>query len=102
MAWVGSAVREHHGPGYVGHAAPQLAVHEIGEPAEEEADRRRAGDQIAQAKEWNSVRPGEQYERRDDAQQPAMERHAALPDFDDVERVREILQRLIEEHDPQP
>ena len=42
MARLGPAVGEDHGPGHVGGAAEELAVDEIGETAEEEADRRRA------------------------------------------------------------
>src|SRR6516165_9192304 len=55
MARLRPAGREDHGPGHVADAAPELAVDEIGDAAEEEADRYGADDDVAEAEEIDAA-----------------------------------------------
>src|SRR3546814_18512263 len=74
-------------PGHGGRPAPQLAVHEIGEAAEEEAEGHDAGDIVAETQEIQlflarHIPDGEQHP--DDA---AVQRHAAVPQLQDLQRI---------------
>ncbi len=102
MARQRSAARKDHGPRHVADAAPQLAVDEIGQPAEEQADRRHDGHEIGQHQGIDLVAPSEQQDGGDDAQKPAMERHAAFPQGQDGQRIGGVEQRLVEQHVAQP
>ena len=102
MARQRTAAREHHGPGDVARAAPQLAVDEVGQPAEEQADRRHDGQKVAQQERIGLVAQREDDGGDDDAQKAAVERHAAFPQGQDGERVREVEARLVEQHVAQP
>ncbi len=94
--------REHHRPRCVGRPSIELGVHEVGEPSQEEADRHRGGDDVAKSEERNLAAAREQDQRDDDAGTAAVERHAALPELQDRERVREVLAGLIEQHIAEP
>src|SRR5579864_6234099 len=76
---------EHHAPRRVSHLAPQLAIHEVGESAEEQSDRRNDGDQIGNFEEVELVAPAKQPKRDRDAGKPAVKRHAALPDRNEAD-----------------
>ena len=81
-----AAEREDHRPGHVGRPAPQLAVDEVRDPAEEKPDRPdRAGD-VAERQCRDAALIGEQQHRDDAAEEAAMEGHAALPHLEDLER----------------
>ena len=83
-------------------AAPQLAVDEVGEAAEEQADRRHDRHQVGQHEGIGLVAEREDQDGGDHAQQPAMERHAAFPQGQDRQRVLEIEARLVEQHVAEP
>jgi hypothetical protein len=102
MARQRAAARKDHGPRHVGDAAPQLAVDEVGQPAEEQADRHHEGHQIRQHERVDLVAPGEGQDGDDDAQKPAMERHAAFPQGQDGERIGDVEAGLVEQHVAQP
>src|SRR5690242_6214540 len=95
-------MRKDDGPGHVGRPANQLAIHEICDPAEEQADRRRSRDQIAEREGTELLAARIQHDRDDHADEPAMERHAALPDLEDLQRIGEAQARLPEQHLPEP
>ena len=42
--------------------------------------------------------PGDERHRRQHAEEAAVERHAALPDREDLQRMREVVARLVEQH----
>src|SRR5207253_39152 len=50
-----AAVGEHHGPGHVADAAPQFAVHKVGETSEEEADRRDRAGHVGEREKGNAA-----------------------------------------------
>src|SRR5438270_11712636 len=88
MAWeLISVGRKYHGPRHVRRPPPQLAVHEIGDPAEEEADRPgRAGD-VADRQERDAALVREQHHGEHAAEEAAVERHAAVPYLQHLDRV---------------
>ena len=88
---------EHHAPRQARRPAEQLAVDEIGDAAEEQADRHRGGDEVARAPRIDAVAARERPDGDDAADERAVERHAALPDGDDVLRIGEVVARLIED-----
>ena len=98
MARLGPGLRKHHRPGHVGHASPKLAVDEIAEPARGKAQRHERRDEIGDVEPALSPRSREEKERDEDAEEAAVEAHAALPDGEDLERVLEIVERLVEQH----
>src|SRR5262245_61958881 len=98
MARKRSAVRKDHRPWYVGRPAPQLTIDEIGEAAEQQPDRcDRTGD-VAQGQHRHSAYRGKAYDGGDAAEKPAMKRHAAFPDLEDLQRVRDEIRQIVEQH----
>src|SRR5207253_6705683 len=98
MAGDRAAAREDDPPGQAGRAAPELAVDEIGEPAEEQARRNAAGDVIVDAQPVELLAPGEIEDAAGDPDHAAMEAHAAIPQPEDLRRIVEIFPRLVEQH----
>ena len=60
MARLRPAIREDHAPGHVGDPAPQLAIDEIGQPAEAQADRHHRRHPVAEGKRVELLLPAEQ------------------------------------------
>ena len=71
-------------PGDVGRPAPQFAVHEIGEAAEEQAERHAAGDVIVDPEPVEPVLPRHLEDAEAGADHAAVERHAAVPQAQDL------------------
>src|SRR5210317_1761737 len=93
--------REHDTPRHIRRAPPKLGVNEIRQAPEEQAYRDHKGHGIRDLHHRNSVASAKQNARHDDPQKPAMERHAALPDFEYLKRMGQIIFRLIEKHETQ-
>ena len=93
-----TAAGKHHGPGHVGRAAPQFAVDEIGDAAEEQADRPDRAGNVAEREDRNAALAREQHHRDDAAGEAAVERHAALPQLHDLDRVGGKERKVIEQH----
>ena len=99
--------RKAHGPGDIGRTAIELGVDEIGDAAEEQADGRGNGEQVA---DLPVVGPGVKARPQDHGQhhtdETAVEGHAAIPDRDPGHRVAQIALRLplqtVEQHRSQP
>src|SRR3954466_8085919 len=89
---------EHHAPGDVGDATRQLAVDEVTQAPGAQAGGHERREEIHQAQIVDAVFPGDEPHRRHHAEQPAMERHTALPDEEDFERVRKVVRRLVEQY----
>src|SRR5262249_39125500 len=98
MARLAVAVREDHGPGHVGRAAVELTVDEVGDAAEEEPDGHRADDEVAEGEHADAAAQREKNDGGDDPERAAVERHAAVPDIEDLDWVEEVVARLVEEH----
>src|SRR5260221_12082110 len=91
---------KYHRPGHAGvrRPAPQLAVDEIGYPPEKQSDRSDRGGDIAERQDRKVVLAAEQYHRGDAAQKAAMERHAALPQFENLARMLDEERQIVEQY----
>ena len=98
MARQRARARKHHGPGHVGRPAPQLGVDEVGKAPEEQPDRRDRAGEVAERQDRDAAAPREQDDRDHAAEEAAVEGHAALPDLDDLGRVRGEVRRVVEQH----
>ena len=78
---------KHHRPGHGGHSAPQFAIDEIGQPPEEQADRREGAAKIGHRQQAQFLAAAKQPDRDDHPQQSAMEGHAAFPGGDQLDGV---------------
>src|SRR6185295_4333894 len=92
MARHGARGREDDAPGEAGRRAPELAVHEIGEPPEEQAEGDAAGDIIVNAQPIELLPPRQIEDAEADSDDAAVERHAAIPQAHDLDRIVEIIE----------
>src|SRR3546814_7125977 len=93
MARQRPAVGKHESPGHVRDAAPEFAVDEVRQPPEEQADGRGAGDRVADAQRVEHVAAREDPDREEHPDQYAVERHAAVPYGESVERMHQVKAR---------
>src|SRR5437763_1846313 len=92
------AARKHHRPRHVARAAPQLAIDEIGETPEEQPDRPDRADHVAEREHRDIAAARKQHDRDHAAEKAAVERHAALPNIENLERVRREVREIVEQH----
>ena len=78
-------------------AAPQLVVHEIGEAAEEQPERDAAGDIIVDPEPGQLLLAGEIEDSEAGADDAAVERHAAVPQLHDLDRVAADTSPIVEQ-----
>ena len=97
MARIGAGVGEDHRPRHVGDPPPQLRVDEVGDAAEAQPDRCRHRQRVRDLEERIAAAAREQEGRHQHADQAAVERHAAPPDREHVERMGEVVVRLVEQ-----
>ena len=98
MAGLGAAVREDHAPGHGGDAAKQLAVDEVAQPAEKKTDRRGDHVQVGGLPEVEAGAAAVKEAGHQRAQAAAVETHAARPDGRDLQRMGQVVARVVEEH----
>ena len=98
MAWLRSAAGKHHRPGHIGRPAPQFAVDEIGDAAEKQPDGRRRAGEVAERQKRDVAKPRKQKDHDQTADEAAVERHAALPELEDFERVLDEIRQIVEQH----
>src|SRR4051812_21792981 len=101
MTWkVERVIGKHHRPGHalIRRPAPQLAVDEVGQPPEKQSDRPDRGGDIAERQDWEVVLPAKQYHRGDAAQEAAVKRHAALPQFENLGGMLNEKRKIVEQH----
>src|ERR1019366_1912736 len=79
-------------------AAPQFAVDEVSDAPGGKPGRYARRDEVGHFEKVALARTGENRHRRDHAEQAAVKGHAAFPDREDLERMRGIEARLVEEH----
>lgn len=93
-------VGEDHRPGQarVRGAAPQFAVDEIGDSAEQQPDRGDGGGDVAKRQDRDLVAIGKPHHRDDAAEEAAMERHAAFPQFEDRGGMIDEEGQVVEQH----
>ena len=95
---------EHDAPRQVGGTAPQLAVHEVRKPPEEEPDGGRHAAQVGQREVRDARHLRRRYAGEERAHEPAVEAHAAVVEREHLERVLQVeLQAVaVEQHVSQP
>jgi hypothetical protein len=100
----GARLRKHHRPRQprIREPAPQLAVDEVADPARGKAGGHARRHQVGHLQERPSAHAAEHRHCGDRPEQPAVERHAALPDRERLQRVRRVIARLVEQHVAQP
>ena len=96
------AAGKHHGPRSVGFPAVQLAIDEICETAEEQPDRDRLGDDVGKGEDRKAAGAGEPQDRDRHAERAAVERHPAMPQIERLQRVLDVVARLVEQHIADP
>src|SRR5690606_19293200 len=92
-----AGLREHHRPGALGGSPPELAVDEVAQTPGGKTDGHQGCDEVDHVPEWLAASPAIQPDRQDHAQQAAVEGHPPLPHREDLERMREVVARLVEE-----
>ena len=102
MARLRSAVREHHRPGNIAGPAVQLAVDEICDTAQKEADRHLRADRIGDGEQADFHNAGVKDHCNQHPKEPAVKGHAALPDHRNLARIGEEVARLIEQYVAKP
>src|SRR5438552_1700834 len=89
---------EHHRPRRVADAAPQFLVDEIADPPGAETERTERCGKIGHGEETALGTPRVVPHRGDDAEEPAMERHATVPQREYLQRMLREVNEVIEEH----
>src|SRR5262245_31703846 len=93
---------EHHAPGNVRGSSIELAVDEVAQSSETQADRGDGCGQIRDRVDADLLTLAEPYERHDGTEQSAVKRHAALPDGEELQRVLQIIRKVVEQRVAQP
>jgi hypothetical protein len=81
---------------------PQLAIDEVGDAPEEQADRHHRRRPVPEEERVQLVAAREDEGGDDHAQRPAMEAHAALPDHQRLERMEQVVAGPVEQHVAKP
>lgn len=89
---------EHHAERPVGGRAPQLAVHEVGAAAEEQANRRRNGSQVGQREKRDARHTGSYGAADKQPHETAMEAHAPLVEREYLQRMGQVVAVAVEQH----
>src|SRR3569623_521652 len=89
---------EDDGPGKTGRRAIQLAIDEICEADEKNSDRADGAQQIEARQYIAALGAREQPHGDDDADEPAVKAHAAVPKGDDVARVLAVIGEVVKEY----
>ena len=90
-----SARGEYEGPGDIARPTVEFAIYEIGQPSQEQTDRRSGGDQICKGENIDLVFSGVEESRNTDANQAAVKRHSAIPDRQNLQWVLKEMAGLI-------
>ncbi len=93
--------REDDSPGDIGGAAPQLAVDEVGDAPEEQADGHGGRHDIPQPEHVQPVGQGEGDDRDHHSDRPAVETHPPMPGLEDLQGILPDDVGGVEEHVPQ-
>src|SRR5262245_42298774 len=93
-----SAFRKHHGPGDVRRPAVQFTVYEIADPAEAESYGSSSRDEVGNFQKLPASPAADVPRRQGHSHEPAVERHAALPDCEDGHGSAQITAEVIKQH----
>src|SRR6202043_2558911 len=98
MARDRATVGKDHRPRHVGRPAPQFAIDEIGDAAEEQSDRTDRGDDVAERQHRNATLEREGDDGDDAAGDAAMKRHATVPQFENLPRMLDEMRKIVEQY----
>src|SRR5580704_2768678 len=98
MARDRTAVGKDHRPRHVTRPSPQFAVDEIGTAAEEQSDRTDRGGNVAERQHRDAALEREYDDGDDAAGDAAVKRHAAVPQFEDLQRMLDEMRKIVEQH----
>ena len=90
-------LREPHAPRHVGRPAGQLAVDEIADAPRREPGWNQRRDEIHRGEPAALAHRAEDRDRDEHADEAAVEAHAARPDLQDLQRMAQVMFRLVEE-----
>src|SRR2546430_3011804 len=91
-------LREHHRPRTARGAPDELAVDEVAEPSGREPERTQRRDEVGDVEPAPAALSRIEPEADQHAEKAAVEAHAALPDLEDLQRMNEVVERLVEQH----
>lgn len=80
------------------YAAPQLAVDKVAQTPGAKTKRDQRRDKIGDTEEGAFGASGEDNHHRDHADQAAVERHAAVPDAEQIQRIGKKYRQVVKQH----
>src|SRR5260370_28259534 len=98
MARHRAAIREDHRPRDSARPPIKLAIDEIGDTAKEQTDRDRLGDDVRKGKQRYSTGMGKQDDCNGHTERAAVEGHPAVPYVKRLDRMIDVVSRLVEEN----
>ena len=94
-----TGAREQHGKREVRvNAAPQFTVNKVAQTPGTKTKRNEWGDKIRDLEEGTFSTAGEDNHHHDNANQAAVERHAAVPDTEQIQRIGHKLREIVEQN----
>ena len=95
-------MRENHGPRkvWIGHAPPELTVDEIADPSGGEPKRNQRRNEIGDIQPRPPALAYIPAHGQQHAEKASVERHSALPDRKNFQRMLQVVGRLVEQHLP--
>src|SRR5271167_197875 len=90
-------LRKHHRPGQVGGSAPQFAVDEVAEASCRKSERHQWCDEVGNLEPALVASTREHRQRDQHPKKPAVKAHASLPQRQNLERMRKIVEWLVEQ-----
>ena len=99
---LGAGLREDDGPGHIGDPAPQLAVEEVADATDAEAERNERCYEVSHGEEVTVGLVSKPDHGGDDPDQAAVERHATGPDLEQVEGIGQEHVEVVEQHVTDP
>ena len=94
--------RELHRPRHGGRTPVEFAIDEIGQPSEAQPERSADHEVVAQPRPVDLVPPGIPKSVKHHPENPAVGRHAALPDADEQKRITHKAVEIVKKHVTQP
>src|SRR5262249_4696124 len=102
MARLTIGSREDNSPRHIGWAAPEFGANEVGDSAKEDADWGDERTEVQQGQRRRPVATAEQEDPNQRADQAAVKGHPAFPDFEYLDRMGEVILRIVEQHIAEP
>ena len=96
MTREGTSFWEDHSPGDLSDTTVELPIDEITNSPQTQSDRGSDNEEVGDLPERLSVPQGKKNPDNEDADQPAMKRHAAVPDGKDLKGIPEIHFKIVE------